>query len=76
MIERRIRSGSENLYAEAVEHLESFLIRRVLEATGGNQSRAARMLGITRGSLRNKIRALNISIGQVVSVGDGAGWAE
>jgi nitrogen regulation protein NR(I) len=68
-IERRIRSGSENLYAEAVEQMERQLIRRVLEVTAGNQSRASRMLGITRGSLRNKIRSLEISIGQVVSVG-------
>lgn len=70
-IERRIEAGSENLYAEAVEHLERQLIRRVLEVTGGNQSQASRMLGITRGSLRNKIRALDISIEQVVSVGAG-----
>jgi len=47
------------------------LIRRVLEVTAGNQSQASRMLGITRGSLRNKIRALDISIEQVVSVGGG-----
>jgi two-component system nitrogen regulation response regulator GlnG len=68
-IERRIRSRSEDLYAEAVTHLERQLLRRVLEATGGNQSRASRMLGITRGSLRNKIRALDICIEPVVSVG-------
>lgn len=68
-IENRMRSRSENLYAESVAHLERHLLRRVLEATHGNQSRASRMLGITRGSLRNKIRALDISIEQVVSVG-------
>jgi two-component system nitrogen regulation response regulator GlnG len=67
-IERRIRSHSKNLYAESVAHLERHSLRRVLEATGGNQSRASRMLGITRGSLRNKIRALDISIEPVVSV--------
>jgi len=37
-----------------------------LKLTGGNQSQAAKILGITRGSLRNKIHALNIQIGSVV----------
>jgi two-component system nitrogen regulation response regulator GlnG len=42
----------------------------VLRETGGNQSEAAKILGITRGSLRNKIRTLRLSIGQVVTVAD------
>ena len=73
-IERRIAAGSENLYAETVEYLERRLIRRVLEITAGNQSQASRMLGITRGSLRNKMRALEICIEQVVSVGWTSQW--
>jgi two-component system nitrogen regulation response regulator GlnG len=34
----------------------------------GNQSQAARILGITRGSLRNKMRTLGIQIGNTVNV--------
>jgi two-component system nitrogen regulation response regulator GlnG len=41
----------------------------VLRETHGNQSRAARRLGITRGSLRNKMRDLGIQIEQVVDAG-------
>ena len=63
----RERSGSNNLYAESVEWMERHLITRVLQATGGNQSKAAERLGITRGSLRNKIRSLGITIGHVVN---------
>ena len=66
VIDERISANSENLYAETLERMERFLLTRVLEATEGNQSQAARMLGITRGSLRNKIRALGIKINQVV----------
>ena len=39
----------------------------ILGETAGNQSQAAEMLGITRGSLRNKIRSMGIVIEQVVS---------
>ena len=65
-VESRINAGTEELYAEALERMERFLITRVLEQTEGNQSQASRMLGITRGSLRNKIRSLGIKINQVV----------
>lgn len=65
-VERRISDGTEELYAEALEKMERYLITRVLEQTDGNQSQASRMLGITRGSLRNKIRSLGIRINQVV----------
>ncbi len=64
----RLEAGSTNLYAEALELMEKHLLTRVLRGTQGNQSKAATILGITRGSLRNKIRSLGISIGQTVSV--------
>ncbi|MCH7476999.1 MAG: sigma-54-dependent Fis family transcriptional regulator [SAR324 cluster bacterium] len=41
-------------------HLERPLIRRVLHLTGGNQVRAAAVLGINRNTLRAKMRALGI----------------
>jgi DNA-binding NtrC family response regulator len=69
-IDHRLREGSENLHSETVELLEQFLVRRVLQETRGNQSQAARILGITRGSLRNKVRAFGISIEQVVRIPD------
>ena len=46
---------------------------RVLKHTGGNQLQAARILGITRGSLRTKIRALGISIARSVWSDDDQG---
>ena len=67
-IEEALETGGDEVYAEAVAMLEKYLFTRVLSHTAGNQSQAAKILGITRGSLRNKIRMLKISIGQVVSV--------
>ena len=63
-------SDSTDMYAEALEWMERHLLTRVLTATEGNQSKAAEKLGITRGSLRNKIRSLNISIDHVISSDD------
>jgi two-component system nitrogen regulation response regulator GlnG len=68
-IEERLRAGGENLYAETLRRMERLLLSRVLQHTGGNQLQAARLLGITRGSLRAKIRELGISIARTVDPG-------
>ncbi len=60
-IEKRMHE-STNLYSEVVDQLECYLITRVLEATGGNQSRAAEILGITRGKIRDRVSAFNIQV--------------
>jgi two-component system nitrogen regulation response regulator GlnG len=69
-IEARLTAGSEDLYAELLTVMERHLLTRVLNHTGGNQLQAARILGITRGSLRTKIRALGIIIERSVSADD------
>ncbi len=67
-LDEREAAGSEDLYAESLEWLERRVLTRVLQTHAGNQSKAAEQLGITRGSLRNKLRSLGISIGQVVNI--------
>lgn len=62
----RINAGSETVYAESLVRMEREVLVRVLKHTNGNQLQAARILGITRGSLRTKIRTLGISIGRTV----------
>ncbi|HEX4128921.1 MAG TPA: sigma-54 dependent transcriptional regulator [Pirellulales bacterium] len=75
-IEQRLRADSNNLYAETVELIERMLVARVLREADGNQSKAAKILGITRGSLRNKIRSLGVSIDRMVKVDGDALEAE
>lgn len=67
-VQSRIDEGSTDVYAETLEMMEYKLLTKVLVQAGGNQSQAAKILGITRGSLRNKIRSLGIMIDQIVSV--------
>ena len=69
-IDSRLAAGSQNLYAEAVELLERYLFTRVLDSTGGNQSRTAETLGITRGKVRDRISAFGISFDKTVSIED------
>ena len=44
-----------------LKKMEERLIRRALEATGGNRSRSARLLGVNRATLYNKLRAYQIA---------------
>jgi two-component system nitrogen regulation response regulator GlnG len=67
-VERKIASQTDRLYDETLEFMERYLLTRLMRETSGNQSQAARILGITRGRLRNRLRALGISIDQVVSI--------
>jgi two-component system, NtrC family, response regulator AtoC len=67
LLEERLQSGAENLYDETLRRMERLLLTRVLQYTGGNQVQAARILGITRGSLRTKLRELGIIIARSVA---------
>jgi len=67
-VDERLENGSTDLYAEALEFMERYVVTRVLRVCDGNQSKAARMLGITRGCLRSKVRSLKVSIDTLVQV--------
>jgi two-component system nitrogen regulation response regulator GlnG len=69
-INARLHAGSTELHAEALAVLERQLLTRVLRHTGGNQLQAAWILGITRNSLRHKLRALGITIERSVCAPD------
>jgi two-component system nitrogen regulation response regulator GlnG len=50
----------EGLYDEVIARVERPLIELVLDQTGGNQVRAAQVLGLNRNTLRKKIALLHI----------------
>lgn len=45
-----------NLYQLVMEEIEGPLFRTVMELTRYNQSKAARVLGVSRGTLRTKLK--------------------
>ena len=57
------RRDSANLYDLLIGLVERPLLRAVLRETGGNQLRAAALLGINRNTLRKKLRQLGLSAG-------------
>jgi two-component system, NtrC family, nitrogen regulation response regulator GlnG len=57
------RRESANLYDLLIALVERPLLRAVLQETGGNQLRAAALLGINRNTLRKKLRQLGLTAG-------------
>jgi DNA-binding NtrC family response regulator len=57
-VEGRLRAGSTTLYADCQALTDQHLFTLVLRHAGGNLSQAARVLGITRTTLRTKLHAL------------------
>jgi len=61
-VSKQLELGSDDLYAETMHNVERELLTSVLRHTGGNQLQAASILGISRVTLRNKIRSLGIVV--------------
>jgi len=62
LVERLSRARPGRLYRQALELLERPLLGHVLEMTGGNQLRAARLLGLNRNTLRKRCRELRLAL--------------
>ena len=58
------KTEPEHVYRKLLSEIEPPLIEEVLKFTSGNQSRAARILGMTRNTLRSKIRRYSIKNGR------------
>jgi len=61
-VQSLIDAGSHNVYSETIARVERQMIELVLEHTQGHQLHAAEILGISRVTLRHKIRSLGIDV--------------
>jgi nitrogen regulation protein NR(I) len=61
LIQDVIAAGGCNLYGEVIEWVERRLLADAMKHTRGNLSQAARLLGISRPTLRAKLNALNLT---------------
>jgi len=59
-IAQRIAAGSNQLHAEVIAAIEHKLLTQVLKHTSGNQLKASSILGISRVTLRSKLKSLGI----------------
>jgi DNA-binding NtrC family response regulator len=66
-----LSAGTSDLYSEAHLQLDRILLPATLRWVNGNQLHAARILGIARQTLRNRLRELGLSITKSID-GDGA----
>lgn len=69
VVSNLLLTGSESIYEESLHLMERNVICRVLRHTQGNQLQAARLLGLSRATLRVKCRTLGITIETVVADG-------
>ena len=68
--EKLVSLEVSDLYSETREYVDRFLLPLVLERTGGNSRLTAQVLGISRQTLRARLRALGISVAHSVEFDD------
>ena len=62
LVEELLTARPGEVYRGAVAALERPLLAHVLATTGGNQLRAARVLGLNRNTLRKRCRELGLDL--------------
>ena len=73
LIDQILRNQPGEVYDEVIRTVERFLLARTLRQTRGHQAQASELLGITRTTLRNKLRELGIAIDKVVNAESNGG---
>jgi two-component system nitrogen regulation response regulator GlnG len=71
-IRQRLGPEAGDLYADVHGRVDRFFLPLVLEYTHGNQNQAARLLGIARQTLRQKLRELGLHVTRSVEAEDDA----
>jgi two-component system nitrogen regulation response regulator GlnG len=69
-VRSRLRANIDDLYANTHRYVDRILLPIALEFTHGNHREAARLLGISRQTMRVKLRALGISVAHSVELED------
>ena len=65
-LEAWLASGQTDVYRRSREQLDRLVILRVLQEVGGNRHRAAEILGLSKVTLRAKLRSMGLSVDKVV----------
>jgi two-component system nitrogen regulation response regulator GlnG len=66
LIDDLLKKGDNNVHAQVMREVERTLLTRVLQETHGHQGQASERLGLSRSTLRYKLRDLGLSIDKTV----------
>jgi two-component system nitrogen regulation response regulator GlnG len=69
-IDEQLKRGGELVFDDVVATVKRQLLVAALRRTDGNQVRAAKLLGITRSTLRNELRKLGIVVDRSISASE------
>jgi DNA-binding NtrC family response regulator len=69
-IREQIAVSNNDVYAETHRHVDRLLLVRALEHTGGNQREAAKLLGISRQTMRSRLRSLGLTVNMALEIED------
>jgi two-component system nitrogen regulation response regulator GlnG len=72
-IESRLAGPGGHVHEEVIQAVERLLFARVLRHVQGHQTRASELLGLSRATLRHKLRTLGIAVERVMAEGPAAG---
>ncbi len=61
-VETAIAAGETDVYRRAREHFDRLLVSRAMQQANGNQNRAAEILGLSRVTLRARLRAMQLAV--------------
>ncbi|UJR83656.1 sigma-54-dependent transcriptional regulator [Sandaracinus amylolyticus] len=71
LVRSAFEAGGDDVYGEIHRQVDRLVLTLALDSTSGNQREAARMLGISRQTMRAKLRALGIHVGHSVESDEG-----
>ncbi|MCC6418998.1 MAG: sigma-54-dependent Fis family transcriptional regulator [Gemmataceae bacterium] len=66
LVENLLRQGARDLYDRVLAEVDRVVLARVLRHTRGHQTQASELLGLNRGTLRQKLRTLGLAPDRVV----------
>jgi two-component system nitrogen regulation response regulator GlnG len=67
LVENSITGGQTDVYRRVREQFDRVVIVRAMQEAGGNQNRTAEILGISRATLRARLRAMRLATKKVVT---------